>query len=327
MKVLVTGSTGHLGEGLVRTLRSEHEIVGLDVLASDFTRCRGSITDRAFVRDAMQGVDVVLHTATLHKPHVATHSRQDFIDVNVTGTLNLLEEAVEAKVRAFVFTSTTSVFGLAMNPGPGDPARWITEAVRPIPKNIYGVSKAMAENLCELFHHKFGLPCLVLRTSRFFPEQDDDPARRAKHDDANLKVNEFLHRRVDLHDAVSAHQLAMDKASSIGFGRYIISATTPLRPQDADALRDDVASAVAARFPQYAPIYAERGWSLPDAIGRVYDNTRARQELGWAPEHDFARAVRDVAAGRPFGSELARAVGSKGYHAEQFASGPYPVED
>ena len=75
----------------------------------------------------MKACDVVYHAATLHKPHVATHSRQDFVDTNITGTLNLLEEAVSAGVEAFVFTSTTSVFGDALTPPPGAPAAWVTE--------------------------------------------------------------------------------------------------------------------------------------------------------------------------------------------------------
>ena len=100
----------------------------------------------------MAGVEAVLHAATLHKPHVATHSRQEFVDTNVTGTLNLLEEAAAAGVGAFVFTSTTSVFGDALVPPPGAPAAWITEDVVPVPKNIYGVTKVAAEDLCQLFH-------------------------------------------------------------------------------------------------------------------------------------------------------------------------------
>src|SRR4051812_46350473 len=112
MKILVTGSAGHLGEGLMRTLvHSEHEAVGLDLKESPFTQRVGSITERAFVEDCVRDVDVVLHTATLHKPHVETHSRQHFVDTNITGTLNLLEAAVIAGVKAFVYTSTTSTFG------------------------------------------------------------------------------------------------------------------------------------------------------------------------------------------------------------------------
>ena len=169
MRVLVTGSAGHLGEALIRTgQNTSHEVVGLDIVASNFTSKVGSIVDRSCVKRCMKGVDAVLHTASLHKPHVITHSRQDFVDTNITGTLNLLEEAASAGVQSFVFTSTTSAFGGALTPPAGAPAVWVTEDVTSVPKNIYGVTKTAAEDLCELFHRDRGLACLILRTSRFF---------------------------------------------------------------------------------------------------------------------------------------------------------------
>lgn len=327
MRVLVTGSAGHLGEALMRTIpATEHEAVGLDITASPFTQAVGSIVDRGFVKDCLAGVDAVIHTATLHKPHVATHSRQDFVDTNITGTLNLLEEAVAAGVGRFVFTSTTSAFGAALVPADGSPAAWITETVAPIARNIYGVTKVAAEDLCELFHRRHGLPCLVLRTSRFFPEEDDSKAARAAYADANGKANEFLFRRVDIADAVEAHLRALHAAPARGFARYIISATTPFRPDDLAGLRADAAAVVRQRVPRYDAVYQARGWRVFPAIDRVYVNAKARDELGWAPQYDFARVLRQLDAGEPVGSELARAVGAKGYHSEVFADGPYPVE-
>jgi len=326
MKTLVTGSSGHLGEALMRTLAARGETAaGLDILPSPFTTHLGSVADRGAVRAVMRDVEVVFHTATLHKPHVATHSRQDFIDANITGTLNLLEEAAAAGVRAFVFTSTTSVFGDALTPGDGEPAAWITEDVVPEPKNIYGVTKAAAEDLCQLFHRNQGLRVVVLRTSRFFPEEDDSPKARAAHGDANLKTNEILFRRVALEDVVSAHLAAAERAGVIGFGKYIVSATSPFLPEDRAGLRRDPAAVVARHVPAYAAEYARRGWTLPADIGRVYVNDRARRELGWAPVHDFAAVIARLAGGGDVLDPLARAVGAKGYHAEVFADGPYPV--
>jgi UDP-glucose 4-epimerase len=142
VNLLVTGSAGHLGEALMRTPPQEGcRSIGLDLKASPFTQLVGTIADRSFVRSSMRGVDAVIHTATLHKPHIVTHSRRDFIDTNVTGTLNLLEEALSAGVQAFIFTSTTSVYGRALTPTSGAPAAWITEDVVPVPKNIYGVAR------------------------------------------------------------------------------------------------------------------------------------------------------------------------------------------
>ena len=286
----------------------------MDVLPSEFTSDAGSIVDRDRVRQWMRGVDAVLHTATLHKPHVATHARQAFVDTNVTGTLNLLEEAVSAGVKSFVFTSTTSAFGRALVPPPDAPAAWITEDVVPVPKNIYGVTKTAAEDLCELFHRNHALPVVILRTSRFFPEEDDQKETRDVYEDANAKANEFLYRRADLEDVVSAHLLAIEKAPAIGFGRYIISATTPFTRADLADLRADAPAVVRRRFPDYEAEYARRGWKMFPSIERVYVNERARRDLGWHPRYDFRSVLDRLKANDDPRSPLSRAVGSKGYH-------------
>jgi nucleoside-diphosphate-sugar epimerase len=327
MKVLVTGTSGHLGEALARTLLNlGHEVVGVDRLQGPFTTCVGSITDRPFVKHCMAGLRTVFHAATLHKPHIAIHTWQDFIDTNITGTLNLLEEAVAAGVEALIYTSTTSVFGAALVPPAGAPAAWITEEVVPIPKNIYGVTKAAAEDLCELFHRNHGLACIVLRTSRFFPEEDDDKAARETYADGNLKTNEFLHRRVDLEDVVTAHLLASEQAPSLGFGRYIISATTPFSPGDLADLRTDAERVVRRYIPEYHAEYSRRGWKMFGQIDRVYVNEKARKELGWQPRYDFKFLIDRLRAGEEISSPLARLIGSKGYHPKSFVGGPYPVK-
>jgi UDP-glucose 4-epimerase len=324
MRILVTGSSGHLGEALVRVLRGDGwDVAGLDVLESPYTTVVGSMADRKCVRRCVAGADAVLHAATLHKPHVGSHGRQEFVDTNVTGTLNLLEEAVAAGVERFVFTSTTSAFGRALVPPPGAPAAWITEDVAPVPRNVYGVTKTAAEDLCELVHRDHGLPCLILRTSRFFPEPDDRDDVRAAYADANLKVNELLYRRVDLEDVVSAHLLALERAREIGFGRYVVSATTPFSRDDLADLRVDAPAVVRRLFPDYEEIYEERGWTMLPAIERVYVNERARRELGWSPRYDFRHALDLLLAGEDPRSPLAAAVGTKGYH--PVTTGPYTV--
>ncbi len=311
----------------MRTLQARGgAAVGFDIAPSPFTTHLGSVADRDAVRAAMQGTEVVFHAATLHKPHIATHSRQDFIDINMTGTLNLLEEAVAAGVRAFVFTSTTSVFGDALTPRAHEPAAWITEDIAPRPKNIYGMTKTAAEDLCQLFHRNQKLPVIVLRTSRFFPEPDDSEKARAGHADANLKTNEYLYRRVALEDIVSAHLAAAGRVAAIGFGKYIISATTPFTADDCAHLRYDPAAVVRRHVPAFEAEYARRGWTLPADIGRVYVNDRARRELGWTPKHDFAAILAQLAAGGDVLDPLALAVGAKGYHGEAYRDGLYPVD-
>jgi UDP-glucose 4-epimerase len=321
MRVVVTGSSGHLGEALCRVLRAEGvDVISIDVLPSPHTTLVGSVADRQLVRRALDGADAVLHAATLHKPHVGSHSRPDFIETNVSGTLTLLEEAVAAGVGRFVFTSTTSAFGRALVPPPGEPAAWITEAVRPVPKNIYGATKTAAEDLCELVHRDHGLPVVILRTSRFFPEPDDRDEVRTAFADANLKVNELLYRRVDIADVVDAHRLAL--TADVEFGRYIISATTPFVVDDLAELRVN-APAVVERHVPFSALYERLGWTMLNSIERVYVNAAARRDLGWTPRYDFAYALERLAAGEEWRSPLTLDVGAKGYHAE--STGVYTV--
>ncbi|WP_212004210.1 NAD(P)-dependent oxidoreductase [Chitinophaga sp. HK235] len=326
MRILVTGSSGHLGEALVRSLTAmRYNVRGLDRIAGPFTTDVGCLTEPGFVQRCMKGVETVFHAATLHKPHVETHSIQQFIDTNVSGTLNLLQASVAAGVKRFVFTSTTSVFGEILAPPQGQPAIWITPEVMPVPKNIYGITKVAAEDLCRLFNKKHKLPCIVLRTSRFFPEADDSKLKRDLYEDANLKVNEYLFRRIDLEDVVSAHLAAAERAEERGFAKYVISATTPFSPEDAQALQIDAPAVVQKYFRDYQPLYTHLNWKMQPSIERVYDNAKARMELGWKPVYDFGHILMLLKSEMDFRSPLAQQVGSKGYHDRVFEEGPYPV--
>ena len=328
MTILVTGSAGHLGEAVMRVLReSDRRAVGVDIKPSAYTDHVGSITDRDFLRKVFRrGVQSVVHTAALHKPHVVTHSRQDFVDTNVTGMLSLLETARECRAESFVFTSTTSAFGSALSPTQGQPASWITEDVAPVPKNIYGVKKLGAEHLCEMFARQRKLPVVILRTSRFFPEEDDSASIRNRYGLDNVQLNELLYRRVDLADVVQAHLLAVERAPQLEFGRFIVSAPSPFDRSDLEMLRQNPAGVVWRLFPKAESLYAEKGWSMFDDIDRVYVSRLAVSRLGWRPRWHFGHALQDLLDGEDFRSSLGRAVGKKGYHAGQFHEGPYPVE-
>lgn len=327
MTVLVTGSAGHLGEAIMRSLRAAgRDCRGIDVKPSTFTDHVGSVSDSNLVQACMTGVTSVLHTATLHKPHVATHGWLDFIDTNIVGTTVLLEAAHAAGVSAFVFTSTTSTFGHALRPGRVGPAVWVDEDLAPDAKNIYGATKLAAENIAQIFHHKHGLPVIVLRTSRFFPEEDDNAETRATYPGDNAKVNEFLFRRVDIEDVVSAHLCALEAAGGIGFGRYIISATSPFDRSDLVGLWNDASAVVGRYFPSAPEAYQRLGWTMFPKIDRVYVNARARTELGWSPVHSFGEVLSRVIETGDVRSPMAKLIGVKGYHDQVFDDGPYPVE-
>lgn len=293
MRTLLTGSSGWLGRHLAPMLRAEgHSVTGLDVAAGPETDVIGSVADRAMVdRLFREGrFDGVVHAGALHKPDIARLPRQAFVDVNVTGTLNLLEGAVAAGVSRFVFTSTTSLMiTQAIRDETAAAAVWLDEDSGPLaPRNIYGVTKRAGEELCRLVHAERGLPVVVLRTARFFPEDDDTLDQLTGE---NLKANEFLHRRLTVEDCARAHVVALDRAPAIGFGLYVVSAPTPFAREEAAALKVDAASVIERRFPGASEVYAKRGWALPTSIGRVYDSTRIERDLGFRCRTDFAAVL------------------------------------
>jgi UDP-glucose 4-epimerase len=299
MRVLLTGSSGWLGRFLAPMLRARgHSVVGLDIAPGADTDILGSVADRHLLKRvfAEGGVEAVVHAAALHKPDIARHPKEAFIDVNVNGTLNLLELATAAGASRFVLTSTTSLMiSQAIRDEAGQAAVWLDEASGPLaPRNIYGVTKLAAEGLCRVNYLEHGLSCVVLRTGRFFPEEDDT------HRDLsgpNLKVNEFLHRRLTVEDAARAHLAALDRAPELGFDIFVLSAPTPFSRGDVAELKRDAAAVVARLFPDAPELYAARGWQLPRSISRVYDSRRAEQVLGFQFDTDFAAVLGALRSG------------------------------
>lgn len=304
MRILVTGSSGWLGQTLVpRLQRDGHAVFGLDPEPGPTTAIVGSVVDRALVGRLMreQGIEAVVHAAARHKPHIETHDNSEFVAVNVQGTLNLLEEAVApgSKVDRFIFTSTTSLMiSQRIRDGKSGGAReamWIDETLAPLePRNIYGVTKRAAEELCRLFNHLHRLPILILRTSRFFPEADD-MAHAIAQSDENTKANEYLFRRLTVEDAAESHVVALAKAKELGFDTFIVSSMTPFSRADSRELLVDAPSVVARYFPDYRRLYEQRGWTMFDSIDRVYDAGKAQRRLGFACKTGFREVLESLA--------------------------------
>ena len=300
MRILLTGSSGWLGRFLAPRLRAAgHTIIGLDVAPGADTDAIGSVADRALVDRLFgeHGIEAVIHAGALHKPDIVRYPERAFHEVNVEGTRNLLEAAVAAGNDRFLFTSTTSLMiSEHIRSGALPAAVWLDEESPPAPRNVYGVSKLAAEALCREFHRAHGLDVAILRTGRFFPEEDDT------HRDLsgpNTKANEFLNRRLTVEDAADAHLAALAKAPGLGCETFLLSAPPPFAREDCEELTCDAPAVIARYFPDAPRLYAEAGWSLPARIDRVYDPSKAEHLLGFRCRTDFAAVLGALARGGP----------------------------
>ncbi|KAK3950614.1 hypothetical protein QBC32DRAFT_399325 [Pseudoneurospora amorphoporcata] len=415
--VLVTGSSGHLGRALMLSLPSYgYTPIGIDIKPSSTCTFVGSFGDATLLQNlfspswlraqpeiscfnhpnGIEPISHIIHCATLHKPHIESHTKAQFVQTNIADTLTLLEAAAATTtgtsdpletgkekeetttIKSFTYISTTSTFGRSLSPqqsipgGAPKPAAHITEQTPCLPKNIYGLTKSSAEDLCYLISSSSSpatttttttattsttnpnLPVIILKTSRFFPEADDDADRRNMlADDENLKLCELAYRRVDIADVVSAC-VASIKAqtraspSRITFGKYIISGPSPFLdlsaedwvrlntttagpagPDGAGAEEggasegaseggaEKVFAQVAERLcPGIGAVMEQKRWKWLSRVDRVYDSRLAmdEKELGWKPEWTFQAALERIKRGEQWRSGLTAEVGRLGYH-------------
>lgn len=272
MRILVTGSAGRVGRAIYIKLMRTHDVVGIDKTPCSTADYIGDIRDSALIDGILENIDVIVHTAALHAPHVSLVPDSEFQSINVDATEKLALAGVKAGVKHFIFTSTTALYGYASTPR--GVAGWVNEEVTPQPKSIYHKSKIAAEAKLEEISNLFQLPVTVLQMSRCFPEP------------ADLMAVFRLTRGIDARDVANAHLCAVEKHLS-GFNRFIISGATPFHFSDCEALYSEAGAVIERKCPEIALAFKQRNWQLPQSLDRVYDSSSAREKLGWSPIHGF----------------------------------------
>ena len=279
-KILVTGSSGRLGKELVEQLKQKkYHVIGIDIIPSDTTNCIIDIRNSAQVLDFTAGFDAIIHTAALHGKHFELHyPRIDFIRTNIDGTINLLNACVANSIKKFLYISTTSIYGNAMdNP---NQAVWVDESLVPDPRDIYDITKLTAELLCRDFFEKNQIETTVLRVSRFLPEND------------NLKAIHRLYRGLDERDGAMGIILALEKSFQT-FEIFNISNDSPFTKNDLAELINNPKSVIKKYFPQAEAIFLAKNWTFPTKIDRVYSIEKAKKELNYEPIYNFDKLIED----------------------------------
>ena len=277
MKVLITGSSGRVGRAIYVRLALEHQVVGFDRSPSSTADFVGDIANVELLRQALHGVDGIVHTAALHAPHVGLFTDLEFKRINVEATRLLAELAIEKGINNFVFTSTTALYGNAATPS--RQAGWIDEDLEPQPRTIYHATKIEAENALASMAKQTPMAVTVLRMSRCFPEP------------APTMAIYRLHRGIAARDVADAHARALT-ANVTGYRVYVVSGATPFRKDDVEKLANHAPSVIYERAPELAEAFAKRGWELPQSIDRVYSPARAQNELSWVPRYGYSEILK-----------------------------------
>ena len=275
MRVLVTGAAGLIGSGVATRLAADHEVVGLDLNPGGQVSIVGDCLDVDEWRDAVGAIDAIVHVAALHAPHVGRRSEQDFRRANIEATARLLDIAVDSKATHFVMTSTTSLYGHALESY--SEAVWVDELLEPRPRDIYDETKLEAERLVASAGN--AMTVTSLRMSRCFPEAAETMAWYR------------LHRGIDRRDVAEAYALALQRSGPPA--TYVISAATPFRREDRHELRAEATAVIERRSPGLIERMAARGWAPPGSIDRVYDCSLAQSELGFRPRYGVEDCLRD----------------------------------
>jgi UDP-glucose 4-epimerase len=273
LRILVTGAAGLIGSAVVARLSAEHDVVGLDLVAGSQVGIVADCLDIADWGQRPGSLDAIVHVAALHAPHVSRRSDADFRRSNVESTSRMLDFALSAGASRFVLTSTTSLYGRALEAV--DSAVWVDEQLEPGPRDIYDETKLEAERLAAAAGDS--LTVTSLRMSRCFPEP------------ADVMTGYRLHRGIDRRDVAQAHARALGRTGAPA--TYVISAATPFQREDCEELIRDAPAVMERRCPGLAERMAARGWHPPASIDRVYDPSLATRELGFSPRFGIASCL------------------------------------
>jgi UDP-glucose 4-epimerase len=280
VKVLITGAGGNLGRVVVPALREAGHVPRLfDSRALETTEesVEGDIRDVDAVHRAVEGVDAIVHAAALHGIHQGKWPPADFWGINVSGTFNVYEAARQSNVRNVVLCSTMGVYGKSMEP-PENAWGMVTESSPVLPRDLYGFSKHVCEELALYYHRVHGIETVALRLGMFVPETFERYGFR------------LLFGGVDDRDVAQSVLLALAHNPDSGFEAFDIFADVPFTRADTSELQADPVSVLERYWPGTRELMGEKELSADDLIwGRLlWPPDRAKRMLGYRPQFSFA---------------------------------------
>jgi len=183
MKILITGGAGFIGSHIaehfssiaseIRVLDNYRTGCAKNLQGLPITMIEGSVTDRALVAKAVEGIDFIFHMAAMVSVPESISKPAECLDINVQGLLNVLEEASTAGVKKIVFASSAAIYG-------DNPTVPKIETMLPEPKSPYAITKLNGESYLDFYRRAGRIDSASLRFFNVFgPRQDPNGAYAA----------------------------------------------------------------------------------------------------------------------------------------------------
>ena len=280
MKVVVTGGQGKIGRWVVSELAGEtgsgppHEVTVFDRVPGPeqgpIRYVAGDVQDLGHVVGALAGADAVVHLAAVHRDGIAPN--EVTFRTNVMGTFNVHEAAWRLGIRRVVSTSSVSVMGWDYRVRDFLPEYLPVDEEHPAhPQDAYGLSKLVGEEIARSFTDKCGMETVVLRPPGVVaPEQLEEMRANRGRRPARFVLCSY----VDVRDLARAYRLAVERPLSGCTVLFVAADDSP------------VPEPLAELLPNLLPEIGDMARGLTGSLSGV-SNARARQVLGWKPEHSW----------------------------------------
>ncbi len=277
MKVLITGACGFIGRNLIRELEPSHELRLLDQtlpaeatvfagatrtaipLESDWPFIQAEITDTAAMRQAMAGMDAVIHLAG--EPRGLPEIGVETFRANALGTFVAIDAAHAVGIQRFFCASSINAYGTFFWRLSGQPVPYtklpLDESFPPIPEDPYSLSKQVNEETCAAYHRAYGMTTAAFRFAGVWSHDRHEQAL-ADGLPATTTWSDDLYQWVHVADVVTGLRQALERVDLPGFGVYTLGAGDTRCPEPTMDLlqrfRPDLAATVVPPLDGRAPL-------------------------------------------------------------------------
>lgn len=287
MRVLITGAGSTLGTALAPLLAEADftpRLFDVRPVETKYEFVVGDVRRMTDVQAAVQDVDLIVHTATLHCPQADALTPEEVYAQNLTGTFNVYEAAARCGVRGVVFGSSSAVYGESARPPREHTVVALNEGVPRLPTDIAGFTQAAGEDMSSYYQRRHGIATIALRCGMFSPETFFRCGIRLLY--GGIVVD-------DVARAVLA-ALATLLDGEMRWEVFNVTSLVPFTERDGPGLRYDPMLLLDRYYPGAPHLLRKRGVTRLQPIEHFYPLDWTVEQLNFQPQYNFDRWLEEL---------------------------------